>query len=51
MAASKPKVGDLIKVSKTVVRPDGEEFTVTGGTYVLTQPGTYVVDGDEIEVK
>lgn len=46
-----PKVGDLIDVKKTVVRPDGEELTVTGGSYVLTQSGTYVLDGEEVEVK
>lgn len=45
------KVGDLIEVKKTVVRPDGEEVTVTGGQYLLTEKGSYVVDGKEVEVK
>jgi hypothetical protein len=53
MAQSKPKVGDLIEVKEggVVRRPDGEPVTVTGGSYVLTQTGTYDVDGTEMEVR
>lgn len=51
--SSKRKVGQTIEVSEgaLVVRPDGTEVTVTGGAYVLSVPGSYVVAGDEIEVK
>lgn len=45
------KVGEVIEVAASVVRPDGVEVTVTGGPFVLMQPGTYVVDGTEMEVK
>lgn len=50
---SKPghKVGQLVDVKKSVTRPDGAELTVSGGQYVLTQAGTYLIDGNEIEVK
>lgn len=54
MAESKKateKVGSTVKVKSTVQRPDGQEVTVVGGAYVLNEPGTYVVDGNEIEVK
>ena len=47
------KVGDLIEVEdgSTVTGPDGEEVTVTGGRYVLSQPGTYQVGDTEVEAK
>lgn len=56
MAESKRKAlkqGDVIEVKEGafVLRPDGEPLTVTGGSYVLTQTGTYRVDGEEMEVK
>lgn len=44
------KVGEVVK-AKTVTRPDGEEVTVSGGHYVLMQPGTYVIDDEEMEVR
>ena len=52
MAKSKRKLGSEIEVAEggTVRRPSGEEVTVTGGSYILDAPGTFVVDGSEIEV-
>jgi len=54
-AARKPahKVGDTAEVKEgaAVRRPDGTEVTVTGGLYVYSQPGTYVVGDEEVEVK
>lgn len=41
---------DLGEGEHLVVRPDGEQVTVTG-LYVLTQPGTYRSGDDEIEAK
>jgi hypothetical protein len=35
--------------SRLVVRPDGVEVTVTGGLYVLTQPGTHRCGDQEME--
>jgi len=34
-----------------VVRPDGEEVTVTDGLYVLSQPGTYTAGDQTVEAK
>ena len=55
MAESKKahKVGETVEVKEGgfVVRPNGEQATVTGGSYVLDVPGSYVVDGEEMEVK
>ena len=51
---SKPsKVGEVIEVEdgSTVTRPDGEAVTVSGGFYVLSQPGTYQVGNEELEAK
>jgi hypothetical protein len=53
---SKPKamkVGSPVDVKDRakVLRPDGVEVTVTGGTYVLSQSGDYVVDGSVITAK
>jgi hypothetical protein len=46
-------LGDSVDVKEggAVVRPDGVEVTVTGGSYILTQTGTYDVAGSEIVVK
>lgn len=45
-------VGDVVAVKEgaEVIRPDGVTVTVTGGSYVLTQTGTYTVAGREMEV-
>jgi hypothetical protein len=50
---AKHKIGDSVEVKEgtTVLRPDGEEVTVSGGLYVLTQPGTYRVGDEEMETK
>lgn len=50
---SAAKVGDAVEVKEgaTVVRPDGSEHAVTGGTYVIDAPGTFVVDGEEVQAK
>lgn len=47
------KVGDVVDVKegRVVRRPDGVETVVTGGSYVLSRPGTYNVDDTEVEVK
>ena len=44
------QLGENVK-AKTVVRPDGMPLTVTGGDYVLSMVGTYLVDGTQTEVK
>lgn len=51
--ARSAKVGDLVDVKEgaTVVRPDGTELTVTGGSYVIDVPGTHAVDGTELKAK
>jgi hypothetical protein len=50
---STAKVGETVEVKEgaSVTRPDGSERAVTGGLYVLDEPGTFVVDGDEFQVK
>lgn len=47
------KVGEVVDVKNkaVVVRPNGEELTVTGGSYVLDEAGVHVVDGEELTVK
>lgn len=53
MSKKAHKVGDLIEVEdgSTVTRPDGAAVTVSGGLYVLSQPGTYRVGDTEVEAK
>ncbi|GAA5153836.1 hypothetical protein GCM10023340_36450 [Nocardioides marinquilinus] len=50
---TKHAVGDavLVKEGGTVVRPDGTEHVVSGGTYVLDIVGTYVVEGSEVTAR
>jgi hypothetical protein len=52
MPKAKRSVGQSVEVKEggTVVRPDGTEQTVTGGTYVLDTVGTFTVEGSQIEV-
>lgn len=53
-ASKKTKhVGDIVDVSVggEVTRPDGRTHLVRGGRYYLDEPGTFVVDGNEVEVK
>lgn len=47
------KLGSTIEVPEgaKVQRPDGFGVTVSGGLYVLTQTGSYDVDGQEYSVK
>lgn len=33
----------------SVTRPDGEIVTVAEGPYVVTMPGTYCIQGDDLE--
>ena len=49
----KASVGDLVDVKEgaEVTRPDGSVSKVTGGSYVLDEPGTFVVDGEEVTAK
>jgi len=52
--SSKPKaykVGDVLEGVETVQRPGGVETAVTGGLYVLDVAGTFLVNGQEVEVK
>jgi hypothetical protein len=51
--AQSAKVGETVEVKEgaKVMRPDGVEVTVTGGTYVLNQVGSYEVDGSAVNVK
>lgn len=53
MSAKKHSLGEVVEVKEgaKVQRPNGEEHTVTGGSYVLDVPGIHVVDGNEMEVK
>ncbi len=58
MTKSKPTpekhaVGDVVEVPEgaTVVRPDGTENTVTGGSDVIDEPGDYMVDGSPVTAK
>ncbi|GAB3663494.1 hypothetical protein GCM10027596_26730 [Nocardioides korecus] len=54
MTAAKPKVvGTIVDVPEggKVTRPDGTVSTVTGGSYVLDEPGTFVVDDQEVVVE
>lgn len=55
-AKAEPKtavVGHTIEVpdGALVERPNGDTATVVGGFYVVNEPGTYKVDGQELEVK
>ena len=47
------KVGTIVDVPEggTVTRPDGSQSTVSGGSYVLDVPGTFVIDGTEVTSK
>lgn len=47
------KVGDVVEVKENtaVTRPNGEQLTVSGGSYVLDVAGVHVVDGEELTVK
>lgn len=47
------KIGETVEVKSgaKVVRPNGEELTISGGSYVLDVAGVHVVDGQEITVK
>ncbi len=44
------KVGELVEAGQ-VVRPNGQPLQVTGGLYVIDEPGVHLVDGDEITAK
>ncbi len=43
-------VGEAVEATD-VTRPDGSTRTVIGDTYVLDVPGTYVIDGERVEVR
>lgn len=47
------RVGDAITVrpSGIVTRPDGTTHIVIRGTFYLDQPGKFLVDGNEVNVK
>lgn len=47
------KVGESVEVKEgaKVLRPDGVEVTVTGGSYVIANPGNYEIDGQEVHAK
>jgi hypothetical protein len=47
------KLGEMVEVKNkaVVTRPNGDELTITGGSYVLDEAGVHVVDGEEITVK
>lgn len=47
------KVGEVVDVPEggSVTRPDGSTSVVSGGSYVLDVPGTFVVDGAEVTAK
>lgn len=51
--SKKRKVGQTVEVPErgVVIRPDGVSVTVVGGTYVLSHPGHYTVEGEAMEVK
>lgn len=51
--ARKGTVGTAVDVPEgsTVVWPDLTERVVTGGSVVLDQPGTFVIDGIEVEAR
>ncbi len=52
MTAKKGKLGDVVEISEggEVVRPDGSVSVVRYGRYVLDVPGTFIVDGTEVNV-
>lgn len=51
--AATGKVGHAAEVEdgSTVTWPDGNTRVVTGGSVILDQPGTFVIDGREVEAK
>lgn len=51
---STEKVGTVVDLGPgehQVTRPNGEQVTVTGDSYVLAQPGTYRLGEREVEAK